>query len=354
MAFQTFREMDFPEVALSRDGQRGVLVQSIEQGCRGVSGRAFTATDAVVRLAPRGPSAQIQLRFGDQFPMFWDMPGQTQRWPEPFSEAFPEIAVMAIGEYLDDVAPPAQPGPDNYAAVIWVNDNVWSVFQRPPEEDDARLLRYIGGKFYWAHRLGATSASLGRHDAVRFGVAADDLHQVAWQSNGELWDRAQNGRYHALPRLLTDFRAGALPGQERSLVEQVQPFVDRSRYPAAAVHLDKAVGFLGSTGGDLENAAKEAVAAVESVSKVLLNMPTATLGDCVKEFRKRNLLPRETARILESLYAYRSATPGVGHGGTDLAAVSPADAHFILGVAAVAMRYLDSLWPMSNPKAAPQ
>src|SRR3989337_1151509 len=96
MAFQTFREMDFPEVALSRDGQRGVLVQSIEQGCRGVSGRAFTATDAVVRLAPRGPSAQIQLRFGDQFPMFWDRPGRTQRWPEPFSEAFPEIAVVGI------------------------------------------------------------------------------------------------------------------------------------------------------------------------------------------------------------------------------------------------------------------
>jgi hypothetical protein len=130
------------------------------------------------------------------------------------------------------------------------------------------------------------------------------------------------------------------------LIEQIEPLVDRTRYPAAALHIDKAVGFLRGPSVDLENAAKEAVTAVESLAKVLLANPTATLGDCVKEFRRRRLLPREMGRVLESLYVYRSTTPGVGHGGTDLPAVSTADATFILGVASVAVRYLDSLWPL--------
>jgi hypothetical protein len=291
--------------------------------------------------------------FGDQMPMFWNNPSQTLRWPESFSDSFTELAVAAIGEYLDNSPLPEQPSPDSYAAVVWINDDVWGLFRRPPGEDDAPLLRYIGAKFYWAHRLGAASASLGRHDALRFGIKEDDLHRLAWQGNGILWERAESGRYRALPRLLADFRSGVLPGQERSLVEQVQPFVDRSRYPAAAVHVSKAVGFLAGPSLDLENAAKEAVAAVESVSKVLLDMPTATLGDCVKEFRRRALVPREMTRILESLYAYRSVTPGVAHGGTEVTTISASDAHFILGVAAVAVRYLDSLWPVSGSKADP-
>jgi hypothetical protein len=53
------------------------------------------------------------------------------------------------------------------------------------------------------------------------------------------------------------------------------------------------------------------------------------------------------------MYVYRGATPGVAHAGAEVAAVSPSDAHFILGVAAVAIRYLDSLWPISRSKSDP-
>ncbi len=339
----------FPEVAVSRDGQRAIFVLAVAKGQRGVTGRSATVVDDAVRLAPRRPNAEIQLVFGDQMPMSWDNPHQRLRWPESFADAFPELAVAALGEYLDNAALPGQPDADHYAAVVWVNDDVWSLFRRPPEEDDALLLRYVGAKFYWAHKLGADSASLGRHDALRFGVGAEDLHRLTLEGTGVLWERLANGRYRALPRLLSDFRSGVVPGQERSLVEQVLPFVDRGRYPAAAVSLSKAVAFLTGPNVDPENAAKEAVAAVESVSEVMLNLPNATLGDCVREFRKRGLLPREMARILESLYAYRGATSGVAHGGIDVNAVSHADAHFILGVAAVAVRYLDSLWPVTRP-----
>jgi hypothetical protein len=96
---------------------------------------------------------------------------------------------------------------------------------------------------------------------------------------------------------------------------------------------------------DLENAAKEAVNGVENVAKVLLDDSSGSLGDCVKELRTRRSIPREMARILESLYAYRNSSAGVGHGGTCLPAVSPADANFVLGIASVAIIHLDSISP---------
>src|ERR1700687_447312 len=198
----------FPEVALSRDGQRAILVLSIAKGRRGVTGPPATAAEPVLRLAPRRPNAEIQLIFGDQMPMHWDNPRQQFRWPESFTDSFPELAVMAIGEYLDDATTPAQPDSDRYAAVIPVDDHIWSVFRRPPEEDDAPLLRYVGSKLYWAHKLGADSAALGRHDALRFGLRAEDLDHLTLEGTGVLWERLSNGRYRALPRLLSDFRSG--------------------------------------------------------------------------------------------------------------------------------------------------
>lgn len=336
--------MILPEVVVSRDGQRGLLVATFEGEWRPVSGRDASAQDIQVRVAPRLPLTEIKLIVSGQLPVFWNVPEQTQRWSESFEAAFPEIAAMALGEYLDNTAQPEQPGFDHYAAVVWLTTDLFDLFARPPEQDDARLLRYIGGKLYWAYRLGADVVRFGRHDALRFGVGVDDLHRAAWQSLGVLWERDQDGSYRPLPRLLTDFRAGVLPGEERTLIEQIEPFIDRTRYAAAVFHIGKAVGFLRGSNVDLENAAKEAVNAVESVAKVLLNAPSATLGDCIKELRRRDLVPREMARILESLYAYRSATPGVGHGGTALPDVSAADAAFVLGVASVAIKYLDSLW----------
>lgn len=57
-------------------------------------------------------------------------------------------------------------------------------------------------------------------------------------------------------------------------------------------------------------------------------------------------MPREIARILESLYAYRSSTPGVGHGGVVVPDVPENEAHLILKLSAATIAYLDTLWTM--------
>ena len=49
--------------------------------------------------------------------------------------------------------------------------------------------------------------------------------------------------------------------------------------------------------------------------------------------------------MLESLYACRNSDAAVGHGSRNVPDVTGRDASFILGVASVAIQYLDSLRP---------
>lgn len=231
--------------------------------------------------------------------------------------------------------------------MVWSTTDIFELFKRPPEGDDERVLRFIGGKLFWGYRFGLDFVHFQRHDAIRFGVSVADLHHVAAQCDGLLWKRESRESYRALPRLLTDFRAGALPGRERPSLEQVSDLLDATRYLGAHHHLSQAVSLLRSPEPDFANATKEAVAAVESVAKTLLATPTATLGDCIKDLRAAQRISGEIGRILESLYAYRSSsTPGVAHGSITPPSVSENEARLILGLCAPAIEYLDSLWPV--------
>lgn len=285
-----------------------------------------------VRVAARAPLVTLKIIVTGELKDYWNIPQQQHRWHEvDFETAFPELALAGIGEYLDEEPVPQQPDESSHAAVVLLQSDLLELFAREPEQDDARLLRFIGGKLFWGYRYGLDAVLLRRHDALRFGVSEQDLHHVARQSEGVLWKRGGDGAYRAEPRLMTEFRSGTLPGQERLPIEQIAELIDKNRYPTSAHHIEKARSYLHGENVDLPSAAKEAIAAVESVCKTLLNEPTGTLGDCVKALRAKQLGPREIARMLESLYVYRSATPGVAHGGVTLPAVSEAEAQLMIG-----------------------
>jgi len=339
--------MDFklPRVAISRDGNRGILVLDWWGEFYRVQDSFATATLFTVRLRPRAREATLQVRISHALPKFWDQPNQRYRWEDDFETSLPDLTLAMIGEYLDDSPVPEQPDPNLHAGVVWLNDSVFDLLRRDPEEEDARLLRYVGGKIVLGHRLGLDQIRFDRSDAVRWGISVDDLQRVAFQGEGQYWTRDNEGFYRPLPRLLADFRAGALPGHERPSLEQVGSVLDAERYPAAAHHLSKALEYLQGANPDLPNAARESVQAVESLAKVLLSGRHATLGDCVKTLRRDGIISREVARMIESLYAYRNATPGVGHGGTEVPDVPQLDAQLVLDVSAAVIRFLDGLWP---------
>lgn len=333
-----------PDVAVSKDGQRALLVLALDPQTYDVPNKAAIARMAKVRLRPRSRPTSIRLPISHAFRVYWSNEGQQYRWHDlSFDEALPALSVLAIGQHLDTAPIPQQPQ-GRVVADVWVVSDLMELWGRDPEEDDARILRYVAGKFFWGFKLGLEEVRLQRHDALRFGVEVEDLHILARQSEGVLWKRTPEG-YKPEPRLLTDFRAGALPGLERPRIEGAADLLDAGRYPGAAHHLSRAREFIHAASPDFPNAAKEAVNAVESVCKTILNAPNATLGDCIKTLRRERVVPGEVARILESLYAYRNSTPGVGHGAVDLPEVRVEEATLILGVAAEGITYLDALSP---------
>jgi hypothetical protein len=344
--------LELPQVAVSRDGERGIAVDGWWGEFQRLSGRFAAQTVLEVRLRPRAPTAHIAVRVSDDFHTFWDQPRQALRWEDPFSDAWMDLAVAAIGEYLDENPIPAQPQGDNFAAEVWLMSELFELFKRAPEQEDARLLKYVGGKLLQVHRFGIGSATFGRADSVRFGVAPQDFDTVAFQGEGQFWERSSDGTYRALPTLLSGFRAGFFPGQERPSLERVDSVLDKARYPAAARHLSKAIGFLHGPDQDLENAAKEAVNAVESVAMSICDRGPATLGAAVAELRKAGLVSKEIARIIESLYVYRNATPGVGHGSTKVPEVPDRDARLVADVSAAAIQFLDRLRPEAAGQAS--
>ncbi len=106
-------------------------------------------------------------------------------------------------------------------------------------------------------------------------------------------------------------------------------------------HTKKARLLLERTPHDYANSVKESVSAIESAGRTLV--PTAsTLGDVVKVLKKRMDFPSMMADVIEKLYVFANAEPGVRHGGLDLDRVSRADAEFCHSISISILLYLTS------------
>lgn len=88
------------------------------------------------------------------------------------------------------------------------------------------------------------------------------------------------------------------------------------RYQAVYSHWRRASDLASGNPPDVANAIKEGTLAIESLAKVVLAGKCSTLGECVKLLRSRKLIDPGMDKILEGVWTYSSATPGIRHGGT--------------------------------------
>lgn len=112
------------------------------------------------------------------------------------------------------------------------------------------------------------------------------------------------------------------------------------RYRAAREHWRKALAFAEQAKPDLENAVKEVVSAVESLAKVVVGKPAATLGDAIKQLRSQKRVPPGADGVLEGLWTFASAAPGVRHGSAEAAGTTDSDWNFARGTSEAALRFL--------------
>lgn len=91
---------------------------------------------------------------------------------------------------------------------------------------------------------------------------------------------------------------------------------------------------------DVENCVKDAVAAIESVSKILVSNAKASLEEIIGNAVKKGIIPKPLDQTITRLYAYRGNEPAIAHGGIEQSKVTIDEAEFVLGMSAVIIIYL--------------
>lgn len=230
----------------------------------------------------------------------------------------PDSAILGEKALLEDLCILFHVEPDANMSDSWVctaelenmvKSSEWYRFYDIIEAVGTKILR----------KVGLTSFSTYR-DSVNQTLANNI---IAWRLNAE--------------GVLSRTGLEELEGKNKEIEDILQ-----AGFPMTLQHLRKARRFVTSRPLDPENAIKESVSAVGSCGRVLYPNAT-TLGDVVKELRKRGNFPNLILSMMEKFYAFASAEPGVRHGAKASSTVSLIDADFCLYVSIAFTDYLHKL-----------
>lgn len=115
------------------------------------------------------------------------------------------------------------------------------------------------------------------------------------------------------------------------------------RYAAVLRSYQKAVAFATGPERDLQNAAKEAMSALESAAKIVSGRSSDSLGQALKHLSQSRRLDPSLSRALEALWGYVSRKPFVRHGGVRPEELGESEASFVLEVSRSAISLLLSI-----------
>lgn len=219
-----------PQLVASRDGRRAVLLESLGTDLRASSRFDGFPLDSTVKLRPRGDPFFLRFKVSDSFRVAWDVKGQTLKWDENFSAALPALALIALGQFLDDNELPADPQDGEFAMVVPVFSDLFDIFkQRPPTDQQVR--EYVRGKISWAWRFGVEPTRFDTWETHRLHVAIADLDRAAFPDIGVLWEKKEGG-YAALPALarqLVNTETPPEPQQQGSTYDVALSFAGEQR-----------------------------------------------------------------------------------------------------------------------------
>ena len=115
------------------------------------------------------------------------------------------------------------------------------------------------------------------------------------------------------------------------------------RYGGVLQHWQKAQAFLFGDAPDLENAAKEAVSAVEAMAQLVAGSPKATLGQSIKNLRSRGIVHAPLLKGLEEVWGYTSGATRIRHGSAAARNLTQSESRYVLDLCSAALRFLMSL-----------
>jgi hypothetical protein len=124
-------------------------------------------------------------------------------------------------------------------------------------------------------------------------------------------------------------------------VKEARYLLKEPEFRGADEHFEKAIKALNiRPKPDAENCVKDAVAAMESVGRVIVKDEKALFDDIIKDFAKKEIIPKPLDQAIQKIYAYRGNEPGVAHGAVGPSKVTADEAEFVLAMSAAIIIYL--------------
>jgi hypothetical protein len=124
-------------------------------------------------------------------------------------------------------------------------------------------------------------------------------------------------------------------------VKEARYLLKEPEFKGADEHFEKALKALNiRPNPDVENCIKDAVAAIESVGRIIVNDKKALLSDIIKKMAKSKVIPKPLDEVIQKVYAYRGDQPGVAHGLVGASKVTIDEAEFVLAMSAAIIIYL--------------
>jgi hypothetical protein len=124
-------------------------------------------------------------------------------------------------------------------------------------------------------------------------------------------------------------------------IREVRYLLKEPEFTGADKHFEKAMKALNARPNpDVENCIKDAVSAIESVGRIIVNDEKALLSDIIKDMAKNKTIPKPLDEAIQKIYAYRGDQPGVAHGLVGTSKVTIDEAEFVLAMSAAIIMYL--------------
>ena len=180
-----------------------------------------------------------------------------------------------------------------------------------------------------------------------------DICETSWASLPfEYWREKERNEFseqvNALFReeqLGFEFRDGKVEkvgsGFIDSQIKEARYLLKEQEFKGADTQFEKAIRALNvRPNPDVENCVKDAVSAIESVGRIIVNDEKALLSNIIKDLARKDVIPKPLDEAIQKIYAYRGDQPGVAHGLVGASKVTVDEAEFVLAMSAAAITYL--------------
>jgi hypothetical protein len=299
----------------------------------------------IFRWSPEGAQNFLHVRFPKHI-----MVADVEFCPkEPAnSEQFVgRLAEAAIGDALDSgelLPDTSQAG----AELVLDCGRKLQEWQDRPRASDRAAIRYIESKLVASWQFDVPIPKVGPPDLIRLHMSDETFQRLIDWGDGSRWENLGFGDDEVLLRpkhvLLTERADLASPPPATDSIGEITRVLSSPRYAGPAAHWAKVRRFSNPPPErDPENAAKEAVAAVEALARIVIGDHSLTLGEAIKVLKKGGRLAPALGKALEGVWGFTSNAPGVRHGAAVLSPLASPEENFVVQTSAAAIKMLLAL-----------